>query len=255
MKLEVSDVCFSYGSRPALDEVTLKVEEAEVVALVGPNGSGKTTLLKCIDRMLKPKRGAILVDSKDVSKLGSRQIAQLLGYVPQSAANVFPCTVFDAVLIGRRPHLSWGVGQREIKVVAQILKSMGLEKMAMRMFDELSSGERQKVLLARALAQEPEVLLLDEPTSNLDLRCQLEVLGLISDVVEERGIAAVMAMHDLNLASRFSHQVIALREGKIYAAGESESVLTPQNIKAVYGVEAMVDNNSGRPHIIPLRPV
>jgi iron complex transport system ATP-binding protein len=255
MKLEVSDVCFSYDSRPVLDEVTLKVAEAEIVSLVGPNGSGKTTLLKCIDRMLKPKRGSILIDSKDVGKLGSREIAKLLGYVPQSAANVFPCTVFDAVLIGRRPHLSWRVGEKERKVVAQILRLMGLEEMTMRMFDELSSGERQKILLARALAQEPEVLLLDEPTSNLDLRCQLEVLGLITDVVEEKGIAAIMVMHDLNLASRFSHQVIALREGKIYAAGEPGLVLTPQNIKAVYGVEAMVNNNSGRPHIIPLRAV
>jgi iron complex transport system ATP-binding protein len=255
MKLEVSDVCFSYGSRPVLDEVTLKVAEAEVVSLVGPNGSGKTTLLKCIDRMLKPKKGAILMEGKDVSKLGSRQVTKLLGYVPQAAANAFPCTVFDAILIGRRPHLSWGVGEKERKVVSQILRLMGLEEMAMRMFDEISAGERQKVLIARALAQEPEVLLLDEPTSNLDLRHQLEVLNLITAVAGEKGIAAIMAMHDLNLASRFSDKIIALREGKVYAAGESRSVITPENIGAVYGVEAIVDNNSGRPHIIPLRPI
>jgi iron complex transport system ATP-binding protein len=255
MKLEVGDVYFSYDSRPILSEITFKVAEAKVVSIIGPNGSGKTTLLKCIDRMLKPKRGAILVEEKDVSKLGSKEIAKVLSYVPQSAANVFPCTVFDAVLIGRRPHLSWGVGEKERKVVAQMLKLMGLDQMAMRNFNELSSGERQKVLLARALAQEPKVLLLDEPTSNLDLRRQLEVLGLLTNVVEERGIALVMAMHDLNLASQFSHQIIALREGKIYAAGEPESVLTAENIRLVYGVEAMVESNSGRPHIIPLRPI
>jgi iron complex transport system ATP-binding protein len=132
---------------------------------------------------------------------------------------------------------------------------MGLEDMAMRMFDEISAGERQKVLIARALAQEPEVLLLDEPTSNLDLRHQLEVLNLITAVAGEKGIAAIMAMHDLNLASRFSDKIIALREGKVYAAGESRSVITPENIRAVYGVEAIVDQNSGRPHIIPLRPI
>jgi iron complex transport system ATP-binding protein len=163
--------------------------------------------------------------------------------------------VFDALLIGRRPHLSWGVGEKDRKIVSQILELMGLEDMAMRMFGELSGGERQKVLIARALAQEPEVLLLDEPTSNLDLRHQLGVLGLLSDVVEKKGILAIMAMHDLNLASRFSQRMIVLRRGEVYAAGEPKSVLTPENIRLVYGVEAIVGNNSGTPHIIPLRPV
>jgi iron complex transport system ATP-binding protein len=163
--------------------------------------------------------------------------------------------VFDAILIGRRPHLSWSVRERDRAMVSQILRLMGLEEMAMRMFDELSAGERQKVLVARALAQEPNILLLDEPTSNLDLRHQLEVLNLITTIARERGIAAIMAMHDLNLASRFSSKIIALREGKVYAAGEPKLVITPQNIRSVYGVEAVVDNNSERPHIIPLRPV
>jgi iron complex transport system ATP-binding protein len=140
-------------------------------------------------------------------------------------------------------------------MVSQILRLMGLEEMAMRMFDEISAGERQKVLLARALAQEPQILLLDEPTSNLDLRHQLEVLSLITAIARERGIAAIMAMHDLNLASRFSDKIIALMEGKVYDAGEPRSVITPENIRSVYGVEAVVNNNSERPHIIPLRPV
>jgi iron complex transport system ATP-binding protein len=255
MKLDIRGVWFSYGSRDALEDVTLGVEEGEVVSIVGPNGSGKTTLLKCIDRMLKPKKGTILMEDKDVGKMGAREIVKLLGYVPQAAANAFPCTVFDAILIGRRPHLSWSVRERDRAMVSQILRLMGLEEMAMRMFDELSAGERQKVLVARALAQEPNILLLDEPTSNLDLRHQLEVLNLITTIARERGIAAIMAMHDLNLASRFSSKIIALREGKVYAAGEPKLVITPQNIRSVYGVEAVVDNNSERPHIIPLRPV
>jgi iron complex transport system ATP-binding protein len=255
MKLDIKGVCFSYGSRPALEDVTMNMEKGGVVSIIGPNGSGKTTLLKCMDKMLKPERGSILIEDKDVTKMGTREMARLLGYVPQSAGNVFPCTVFEALLIGRRPHLSWGVGEKDRKIVSQILELMGLEDMAMRMFGELSGGERQKVLIARALAQEPEVLLLDEPTSNLDLRHQLGVLGLLADVVEKRGILAIMAMHDLNLASRFSHQMVVLRKGEVYAAGEPKSVLTPENIRSVYGVEAIVGNNSGAPHIIPLRPV
>ena len=255
MKLDIKGICFSYGSRPALKDVTMNMEKGGMVSIIGPNGSGKTTLLKCIDKMLKPERGSILIEDKDVAKMGTMEMARLLGYVPQSAGNVFPCTVFEALLIGRRPHLSWGVGEKDRKIVSQTLELMGLEDMAMRMFGELSGGERQKVLIARALAQEPEVLLLDEPTSNLDLRHQLGVLGLLNDVVEKKGILAIMAMHDLNLASRFSHQMVGLRRGEVYAAGEPKSVLTPENIRLVYGVEAIVGNNSGAPHIIPLRPV
>lgn len=255
MKLDIKGICFSYGSRPALKDVTMNMEKGGMVSIIGPNGSGKTTLLKCIDKMLKPERGSILIEDKDVAKMGTMEMARLLGYVPQSAGNVFPCTVFEALLIGRRPHLSWGVGEKDRKIVSQTLELMGLEDMAMRMFGELSGGERQKVLIARALAQEPEVLLLDEPTSNLDLRHQLGVLGLLNDVVEKKGILAIMAMHDLNLASRFSHQMVVLRKGEVYAAGEPKSVLTPENIRLVYGVEAIVGNNSGAPHIIPLRPV
>ena len=252
MKLSVKDVHFSYDRIPALEDVTLGVEEGEVMSIVGPNGSGKSTLLKCINKILKPKRGAILVKNRDVSKVGLRELARLLGYVPQSANYAFPSTVFDTVLLGRRPYVNWGVGARDKEIVSQMLVLMGLESMALRQFNELSGGERQKVLIARALAQEPEILLLDEPTSNLDLRHQLEVLSLIYTAVKEKNISAVMAIHDLNLASRFSDRIIFLKEGKVYAIGEPCEVLTAENIRAVYGVETIINKDSGRPHIIPL---
>ena len=255
MKIEVKDITFSYNSRPVLEGVTLKAAGGNVSSLVGPNGSGKTTLIKCINRILKPRLGTVLVEKKDVGKVKLRELAKLLGYVPQSASHVFPSTVFDAVLLGRRPYVNWGVSPRDKEVVSCMLSLMGLEEMALRQFNQLSGGERQKVLIARALAQEPQVLLLDEPTSNLDLRHQLEVLGIVRSIVDERGIAAIMAIHDLNLASRFSDQLIFLDKGRIYDAGEPAQVLTQENIRNVYGVEAIVSKNSGYPHIIPIAPV
>jgi len=255
MKLKIEGVSFSYGSRTALARVTMSVEEGEIVSLVGPNGSGKTTLIKCINRILKPKRGTVLVEKRDVGKVKLRELAELLGYVPQSAGHVFPSTVFDTVLLGRRPYVNWGISPRDKEVVSQMLSLMGLEEMALRQFNELSGGERQKVLIARALAQEPQILLLDEPTSNLDLRHQLEVLGIVRSIVKEKGIAAVMAIHDLNLAARFSDKLIFLDNGKIHDVGEPAKVLTQENIKSVYGVEAVISEDSGIPHIIPIAPV
>jgi len=253
LKLSCNGVHFSYGSINALNDVSLRIGDGEIVSLVGPNGSGKSTLLKCFNKILKPKKGTILVEERNLNEFGLREIARLSGYVPQSANYLFPSTVFDAVLLGRRPYVDWSVSSRDKEVVSQMLASMGLESLVLRHFNELSGGEKQKVLIARALAQEPDILLLDEPTSNLDLRHQLEILDLITAIVREKGIHAIMAVHDLNLASRFSDKIIILKKGEIYAVGEPAVVLTAENIKAVYGVEALVNNDSKRPHIIPVR--
>jgi len=252
MRLEVKGVQFSYKSVPVLKDVCLEVGEGEMVSLVGPNGSGKTTLLKCIGRILKPKKGVILLNGDELGRISSKEFARILGYVPQSSPSSFPLTVFETVLLGRKPYIRWKLSQRDKEIVLNTLRLMELDGLALRMFNELSGGERQKVLIARALAQEPEVLLLDEPTSSLDLRHQIEVLQLISDIVREKRLAAIMAIHDLNLASMFSDKIIMLKEGKIYAAGKGEEVLNPENIWEVYGVRVMVSYDPGRPHIIPL---
>jgi len=255
MKLEIKGVSFSYGSMPALEDVTMSIGDGEIVTLVGPNGSGKTTLLKCLNRILKLQKGTVLVEEKDISKLKLKELAKLLSYVPQSAGRSFPSTVFEIVLIGRKPYVDWSVSSRDKEIVSNILSLMGLKEMALRQSNELSGGEYQKVLIARALAQEPQVLLLDEPTSNLDLKHQLDVLNLITSIVKKKNIAAVMAMHDLNLASRFSNKMIFLNGGKIYDAGKPEKVLTERNIRKVYGVEAIVNENAGYLHIIPIASV
>jgi len=255
MKVRAKDIHFSYGGIKALQGVSMDVWGQEVVSLVGPNGSGKTTFLKCINKLLRPQQGTILVAGRDVKQVGLKELARLLGYVPQSGNHAFPSTVFDTVLLGRRPHMNWGVGARDKEIVSRMLVLMGLQNIALRQFTELSGGERQKVLIARALAQEPEVLLLDEPTSNLDLRHQLEVLSLVRAAVQEKGVSAVMAIHDLNLASRFSDRIVFLKDGMVYAVGKPGEVLNRDNIAAVYGVETIINKDSGRPYIIPVGPV
>lgn len=255
IKLAVNGVTFSYGSRTALADATVEIETGELVGLVGPNGSGKSTLLKCINKILNPKCGTIMIEGEDISASSLKEIARRVGYVPQSAHSTFPSTVFDAILLGRRPYVTWGISARDKQIVSEAISLLGIEDMAMRRFTELSGGERQKVLIARALAQEPQVMLLDEPTSNLDIRHQLEVLEVVRTLVTEKEITAVMAVHDLNLAARYADKIICLHQGAIYDIGRPAEVITEETIRTVYGVEAVISGDSDCPHIIPIAPV
>ena len=252
VNITIKSLTFGYNGSMILDNLNLVVEDSEVLGLVGPNGSGKTTLIKCMDKILKPK-GSILIDGRDIDTVSRTELAIRLGYVPQSSSTPLATTVFDTVLMGRRPHISWRVSDSDLDKVADILGLLHLEYLAMRDFSQLSGGQKQKVLIARALAQEPEVLLLDEPTSSLDMKHQLEVMETISSLVKEKKISAVMALHDLNLASMFVDKLAILKGGKIYAAGEPIDLLNAKNIRDVYGVEAVVMNNLDRPYIVPLR--
>jgi len=255
MKLRIKEVEFSYASTPVLENVCMELAPSEILGIVGPNGAGKSTLLRCIDRILKPKRGSILLDGQDIKEMSRMEIARRMGYVPQTSTRVFPATVFDTVLMGRRPHLGWRSSETDVEKVLEVLKLLGIVEFALRDFNEISGGQQQKVLIARALAQEADILLLDEPTSNLDIRHQLEAMDIIKKLVNEKGISAIMAIHDLNLASRYADRIIMLNGGTIVAAGNPPSVLTPENIKQVYGVEAVVRTESGRPYIVPISPV
>lgn len=253
MKLAITDLSFGYNGKATIKDVFLEVERGEVVSLVGPNGAGKSTLIKCIDRILRPQRGTVLVDGKAASLMGSKDFSRMMGYVPQSTKEIFPYTVFDIVLMGRRPHIGWRVTGGDVKVVAKTLKFMGIEQFASRYFDELSGGEKQKIAMARAIVQEPEILLLDEPTSNLDIKHQLEVMRTVRLLVEKGRISAIMAMHDLNLASRFSDKIVMLKDGRVFEMGRPESVLIPENIEKVYGVRAeVIKDSTGRPYVMPI---
>jgi iron complex transport system ATP-binding protein len=252
VNITIKNLTFSYNSHMILDDINLVIESSEILSLVGPNGSGKTTLIKCIDRILKPK-GSILLDGQEIERMSRQDVARKIGYVPQSSSTPLATTVFDTVLMGRRPHIGWKVGEIDLEKVAEVLQRLNLDDLAMRDYSQLSGGQKQKVLIARALAQEPAVLLLDEPTSNLDMLHQLEVMETVSTLVKEKKISAVMAIHDLNLASRFSDKLVMLKKGKVYAAGVPKDLLSECNIREVFGIKAMILNALDRPHIVPIR--
>jgi iron complex transport system ATP-binding protein len=253
MDITVQGITFSYRSTPSLTEVSVELKESEVLGMIGPNGSGKTTLLKCINKILEPKQGKIMLDGNELRKMSRLEVAKCIGYVPQtSAANPNALPVFEVVLMGRRPHISWQSSEKDTNAVWATLKMLNIEHIAMRDFYELSGGEQQRVLIARSLAQEAKVLLLDEPTSNLDIKHQLEVMNLTRKLVTQKRLAAAVAIHDLNLAFRFCDKIVMLSDGKVFAAGNSRAVLTPESIRTVYGVEVAINSHNNIPYIIPM---
>lgn len=253
MKIAVNGIEYRYNSKPVLQDVSLHLEPGQLLGIVGPNGSGKSTLIKCMDRLLNPQAGSILIDGDNIKDIAMNDLAKKVGYVPQWESSKFPVTVFDAILMGRKPHLTWKPSPKDLETVSNIIRLLKLEDIAMREINAISGGQRQKVIIARALAQEPEIILLDEPTNNLDLRHQLEVLNLIKEQTRT-GITAVVAIHDLNLAVRYCDKFILLKDGIIYAAGGPE-VIQPKNIEPVYQIKVSALDNQGEMVIVPLCPI
>jgi iron complex transport system ATP-binding protein len=248
--LDVIGVEFRYDSRRVLRDVRFALQAGELLAILGPNGVGKTTLLKCINANLRPSAGSVLVDGRDVLRMDAMDIARRVGYVSQrtEAARL---TVFDAVLLGRRPHLGWRVSEQDLRLTAAAIERLTLTALTMRTIDRLSGGELQKVAIARAIVQEPRLLLLDEPTSSLDLRNQIDILKIIRQVTDQHEVAAAMTMHDLNKALRWADKFIFLKDGAVFAAGPSNEV-TAEMVAAVYGVPVEIHLHRGCPWIIPL---
>ncbi|MCL2460306.1 MAG: ABC transporter ATP-binding protein [Euryarchaeota archaeon] len=253
VNIELNGVCFSYPGADVLHDVTFSMRPGHITGLIGPNGSGKSTLIKCIDAILKPL-GSILLDGKDVLKMDPVHRARTIGFLPQSSTSAMDSTVFDTVLMGRRPHSAWRISDNDINKVADALSQLGMQDMAMKQFASLSGGQKQMVLLARAICQEPKVLLLDEPTSALDIRHQLEVLNIVHQLVKERQISAIIALHDLNLGARYTDSLVMLRNGKVFSAGTPADLYSAEMIQEVYGVEAIIIEVLGRPHVVPISP-
>lgn len=252
MSLTIHKLNFGYKQKQILHEISLTVKAGEVISLVGPNGSGKTTLLKCIGRINKAWSGSVCVGEVNLGKLSSRELAKIVGYVPQDTGSSFPINVFSAVLLGRTPHVQFSATDSDMNIVSDCLCLMGLGDLSFCMLSELSGGERQRVFIARALAQEPKVLLLDEPTSNLDLKHQLETLRIVREIARDRGIIVIMAIHDLNLASRFSDRIVMFKNGEVFVQGECAEVMNSENILYVYEVESLVRVENGLPIVMPL---
>lgn len=254
MELFVDGVKFSYPhGKEVLKDVGFSMGSREFVGIIGPNGSGKTTLLKCINRILEPSQGSILLDGEDISKMRRNEIAKSIGYVPQGGGDELDSpTVYEVVMMGRKPHGGWQMNSNDEEIVWKAMSDMDVKDLAIQSFGSLSSGQTQRVLMARALAQQAKIMLLDEPTSNLDLRYQMEVMGVIRKLVDERGVGACTIIHDMELTMKFCDKVVLMQNGIISAAGTTEDVITPENIKRVYGVDAVIDHHYARPHIIIL---
>jgi len=245
VSLEVRNLSFSYGATSVLKNINMKPLPGKITAIIGPNASGKTTLLKCICGILKPIEGSVLFEGREISKIRKEELAKHIAYMPQENPAVAFLTVFETVLLGRLHSLSWRVSDEDLEMTLKTLESLGISELSSRFLSELSAGQRQLVYIAQAVVHQPRVLLLDEPTSNLDLQHQLEVLDLIKELTSEMRITTIIALHDLNLAAKYSDEVIVLNFGRVYAAGKPESVLSEDMLRAVYGVSAKVNAHDG----------
>lgn len=237
MRLEVFGVSVELKSKEVLKDVSLKLEEGEILAVLGPNGSGKSTLLRTIFGILKPKKGVVLFDGK---KLNIEEVSKVAAYLPQGSPET-KLKVIEIVLLGRTPHLEGlkRASSKDYEIALNSLKIVGMDDFKDRIFDELSGGEKQKVLLARIFAQEPKMMILDEPTAHLDISAQIEIMQLIKKKVEEKSCSTIISLHDINLASAFADKVMILKSGKVFYAGRFEN-LNEKIIKDVYEIDASV---------------
>lgn len=250
MILQVAGISFAYNHRPILERVTFELRRGQILGVLGVNGAGKSTLLKCLDRILAPKAGVVRLDGRDMKIMSRNHIATRMGYVPQHYSNE-SLTVFDAVLLGRKPYITWSPSSTDLSVVEKVLQRLNIDHLALRPTSELSWGEIQKVVIARALAQEPDILLLDEPTSNLDLKNQLQVIKVITDAVRETHISAVVALHDINLALRFVDHFLMLKEGVVHALAPKDAI-TSRDIEEVYGLKVILTSVENYRVVIPV---
>ena len=255
MRIKIDGMEFGYSSVPVLKDIVLDLEGPQFVTIIGPNGVGKSTLIHCMNKVLKPSKGTVLVNDQDVSDMKLRDIAKIIGYVPYTSSDTFPLSVVDTVLMGRSPHTGWKPKEADLNIVYNVLKLLDIDDLAMRPFNELSAGQHQRVMLARGLAQDPQILLLDEPTSNLDIRHQLEVTRLLRDLSRTQDLLVVMISHDINISAKFSDRMILLKGGTIFATGTPDEVITEENIREAYGVESEVIRYEGHPHVILKEPV
>ncbi|MFE9014618.1 ABC transporter ATP-binding protein [Streptomyces cyaneofuscatus] len=255
-QLTAEDLTLGYGDRTVVSSLDLAVPPGAITVIVGANACGKSTLLRSMSRLLAPREGRVVLDGKEVHRLPAKELARTLGLLPQSPVAPEGITVSDLVGRGRHPHQSmfsrWN--EKDDAAVASALEATATEPLADRAVDELSGGQRQRVWIAMALAQQTDLLLLDEPTTFLDASHQIEVLDLLTDLNRSRGTTIVMVLHDLNLAARYADHLIALADGTLHAAGSPADVLTEETVRAVFGLESRVieDPVSGRPLMLPI---
>ena len=248
--INICNIEFAYNTHLVLKDVSCMIEAGDFVALVGPNGSGKSTLIKCINRILKIRKGNISIEWEDVTGYSSVALAEKIAYVPQNESKTSSSIVFNTVLLGRKPYIGWKPSEKDFEITAGVIRLLGLDNISMRSINELSGGQQQIVMIARALAQEPQILLLDEPTANLDIKHQLETMELLK-TLSGKGITIIIAIHDINMALRYANRIMMLKEGRIYAYGGKE-VINSENIEILYDIKARIIDDGVIPYILPI---
>ncbi len=250
MNLQVNNLSFSYrNGLPALKNISFHNRAGDLLAIVGQNGSGKSTLLKCINRILKTEAGSIRLGNTPLPLFSPGQLARIIAYIPQTEEYVTDLSVFDTVLLGRKPHIHHTPAPHDLETVSGLLTRLELESVAMRSLTTLSGGQRQRVFIARALAQQPEILLLDEPIANLDLNHQMKVMQLLQQLAAE-GMNILLTIHDINMAARFCNKVLMLKQGELFASGR-QSAYTPENIQNLYDIRVDIVQHNNHICIIP----
>jgi iron complex transport system ATP-binding protein len=253
--LQVDNFSFRHSkeAQDIIHDISFSAGEGEITTVLGPNGSGKTTLFRCLVGLWRPQHGRMRFGDRELMHLSAHDRARLIAVVPQDHEAPFPYTVFDIVIMGRASHVALfsGPTDRDVAAAHYAIASVGIEHLSDRPYTKISGGERQLVLIARALAQQAPVLILDEPTSHLDFRNQVLVLETVRSIVLERGLTALMTLHDPNLALLFSDQALVLGAGQIMAKGKPKQVITADTLRAVYGIEVSVVNYNGTAFICP----
>lgn len=243
MKLRIQNLDFFYSRIHVLKNVSVSVNKGELVALVGPNGSGKSTLMKCINRILKYKSGVVEIDGIDIQNISNLDLAKKVAYVPQYESKIRGIKVFDMVLLGRKPYMSWKPSSNDYEIVSRVIETLRMEDFAMKDVFELSGGQQQLISIARAMVQEPDVFLLDEPTNNLDIKHQIKIMDVLKGLCRE-GKTVIVTLHDVNLAIRYANRFIMLREGKVFSQGGKETI-TEENLRKLYDVEMKLIYENG----------
>lgn len=238
--LEVRELGYDYDGRSILDSVTWDLRKEEILGVLGPNGCGKTTMLRNLNRNLSPKRGCVVLDGTDLEDMAKRDIARHIAAVPQSNEIRFAFTVREMVAMGRMPFQEAfrGNSSEDERIIDEAMELTGITHMSDRLINTMSGGERQRVIIARALAQQPEILLMDEPTLHLDINMQFEVLDLVSKLSRDRGLTVVIVSHDLPMVARYCDRIILIHDRTVWAEGEPEDVLTPENMRTVFNIDA-----------------
>jgi len=251
--IEVSDLSFAYGGdRPVIRNINFSIDEPGLYCIIGPNGVGKSTLIKCINKILKPTSGTVRINGVDIGTLSNKEISKLIGYVPVAGSDMFSMPVIDAVLIGRYAQQKWKTTPEDLEIVHKAMKLLGISSLALHGFNELSAGQHQKVAIARGLVQEAPILLLDEPTANLDVRYQVYIAELLQGLAHRTGMTIIMISHDLNISAKYADKIILMAPpGEVRMFGTPDEVITCETIRDVYGVDCeMHHDSSGRPHIL-----